>query len=289
MKNNEWLEYPKPIKLVDDAAYYFVIPAEIILEQTINKKLVAVFSYFSIKRGLDRFVQFSVNDMVAWIGKKPNRNVSGINNKVKICIEWLSERNYLSQNQMKDNSSISKVFLNLNKVRQECDTNRFATIYVDELQKIMTYKNNGKNSDFPCNELVLLVFAFLRMQIYRRSNKLLPEEINIDNKGNCEFDIQQRRKKCPEAYDAYYYQIAKELDLPVDNVSKAVANLGEIGLICSEELPRFKNGDKWCTDHTIFCNAYKREGSLLLDTGTDYICREISNKKAKLNRYRKSK
>jgi DNA-binding transcriptional ArsR family regulator len=99
---------------------------------------------------------------------------------------------------------------------------------------------------------------------------LLPEEINVDNRNDYRYDINIRRLKNPEAYDCYYFEIAEELGLSARTVSKAVSALNEIGLVYSEPLPRIKYENKWRTDHTIFCNAYKREGNYLLANGNEY-------------------
>ena len=67
-------------------------------------------------------------------------------------------------------------------------------------------------------------------------------------------------------------------------MSKAVAVLNELDLIYSESLPRIKYENKWRTDHTIFCNAYKREGNYLLISGKEYYQLEVENKKRKLSK-----
>jgi DNA-binding transcriptional ArsR family regulator len=89
--------------------------------------------------------------------------------------------------------------------------------------------------------------------------------------------------RSPDAYDCYYYEIAEELGMTSRTVSKAVDVLSELGLIYSEPLPRIKYENKWRTDHTVFCNTYKREGNYLLISGSQYYLTEIENKKRKLN------
>ena len=101
--------------------------------------------------------------------------------------------------------------------------------------------------------------------------------------NNHEYDIESRRKRCPEVYDCYYFEIANDLGISARTVSKAVSTLNELGLIYSEALPRIKYEDKWRTDHTLFCNTYKREKDCLLDSGKDYYMREIKYKKQKLH------
>ena len=115
----------------------------------------------------------------------------------------------------------------------------------------------------------------------------MPEERNLNNRNDYDYDIEQRRLRCPEAYDCFYYEIANDLNLSPRTISKAVAALNELNLIYSEALPRIKYNDgdtiKWRTDHTIFCNVDKREGNQLLSQGEKYYLFEINNKKKKLN------
>lgn len=266
---------------------YFQIPAEIIYGLELGEKRVTVFSYFSVRRGLDSRLTFSVNDIVTWSGKKPDRHMDGINNKVQSVIECLSENGYLSNVEISKHSSVNEVQFNLNRVLEQCDTERFAIIYVDELMKIMSYCSSAPKDSLHNIDTILLVFAYLRMKIYRRRNKLLQDEINIENKDSHELDIESRRLRAPEVYDGYYYEIANDLGLSYRNVSDAVTVLSDLGLVYFEALPKIKriseNGNEsWRTDHTLFCNMYKRENSYLLASGSEYYRREVRNKKIKL-------
>lgn len=284
MSNDLQYEYSRTTKLSGDAAYYFVVPEEIIFAEPLNTELTAVFSFFSIRRGLDRIVPYSVNNIVIWMGKKPNRNKAGINNRIKNCVQRLIMLGYLSECQHTEEEIVRFELSHLSEI---CGNSCFATIYVDELKMIMEWKCPEGRGSYPSNEVLLLVFAFFRLRVFRRNNKLNPEEINVSNRNNHELDIQTRRFLHPEAYDDYYYRIAEKLGIPTRTFSKAVAVLKEMGLLYYEVLPHFKNGEEWRSDHTIFCNTYKRQGSLLLDAGDGYINREIANKKAKLSKYRK--
>jgi len=279
----ERYEYPSSVELDAISGNYFVIPSSIILDNDVNEKRATIFSFFSIYRGLNCGMFFSVNNIVKWMGKQPNRNANGINNKIIQVIEHLNDNRYLTLSEELTNTSCIEATFNLSKISQECEHDRFAVIYLDEINKILNYKNPNSKDVCLNNDVILLIFTYLRMKIYRRRNKLMPEEVNLDNKNNHEYDIKTRRIGCPEAYDCYYYEIAEELGLTSRTVSKAVAALNEIGLIYSESLPRIKFENKWRTDHTIFCNAYKREGNYFLAGGKDYYLHEVENKKKKLN------
>ena len=274
-------EYSSPVKLDPIGGNYFAIPASIITSTEMTEKRVTVFSFFSIYRGINSGMFFSVNNIVKWLGKQPNRHSNGINNKIIQTIEHLRQGGYLTLSEELNNSSCIEAIINLDKISEECDNDRFAIVYLDELKKIVDYQNPNTKDSFLNSDVVLLVFAYLRMKIYRRRNKLFADEINIDNKNNHQYDIDTRKVRSPDAYDCYYYEIAEELGITARTVSKAVDVLNELGLIYSESLPRIKYDDKWRTDHTVFCNAYKREGNYLLACGSDYYTTEIKNKKIK--------
>ena len=279
----EKFEYSSPVELDAIGGNYFAIPASIIMDTDMTEKRATVFSFFSIYRGLNSSLFFSINNIVKWTGKQPNRHANGINSKIIQVIECLMGGGYLTLSEELNNSSCVEATLNLSKISQECDNDRFAIIYLDELKQIMDYQNPNTKDAFLNNDVILLVFAYLRMKIYRRRNKLFLEEINVDNQNNHQLDIDTRRLRSPDAYDCYYYEIAEELGITSRTVSKAVDVLNELGLIYSEPLPRIKYENKWRTDHTVFCNTYKREGNYLLISGNQYYLTEIENKKRKLN------
>lgn len=268
----EKYEYPSPAKLEGDEGTYYAIPASIILATNIDVKRISIFSHFSIRRGLDRTVLFSINGIVKWMGRKSNRNANGINNKILQVIEFLRTNRYLQLSDEIGSGQYSEAILSLSKISEECEKHRFAIVYLDELKTIMAYRTPTPKDVYFSNDVVLLVFAYLRMEIYRRSNKL-----SLGDK-----DINTRKLDSPDAYDCYYVEIADDLGISARSVAKAVQVLKDIGLIYYEPLPRSQLNGKWRTDHTIFCNAYKREGGYLLASGRGYYESEIKNKKKKL-------
>lgn len=279
----EKYEYSSLMNLDAASENYFAIPSSIILNSNMSDKRASVFSFFSVYRGLNCSMFFSVNNIVKWMKKMPNRNTNGINNKIIQIVERLKEEEYLTFYEELNNSSCIEAMFNLSKVSRECEQNRFAIIYLDELNLILNCQNSNLNNCFVNSDIILLVFAYLRMKIFRRRNRLFPEEININNKNSHKYDVEIRRLRSPDAYDCFYYQIANELELSSRIVSKAIDALNKLGLIYSEPLPRIKYDGKWRTDHTIFCNVYKREGNFLLASGSDYYLTEVENKKKKLN------
>ena len=279
----EKYEYSSPVELNGVSSNYFVIPASIVLGKDANEKRTSVFSFFSVHRGLDYKTFFSINSIVDWLGKKPNRNKNGINNKIIDAIHFLEDGGYLTLYDEVNHTSFSKALFNMKQLTDDCECDRFAVIYVDELEKIIQYQNPNSKDAFLNSDVILTVFAYLRMKIYRRRNKLFPEEINVDNKNNHQYDVGVRRLRSPDAYDCYYFEIAEDLGLTSRTISKAISVLNELGLIYYEPLPRIQREGKWRTDHTVFCNMYKREGIYLLTSGESYYLSEVENKKKKLN------
>ena len=69
----------------------------------------------------------------------------------------------------------------------EACSNGYAVIYLDELEKIMSYQKKNLKDGTLNNTTMLLVFAYLRNKIRRRPNELNPEERTSDG-------IKQRRE-----------------------------------------------------------------------------------------------
>ena len=272
------LEYPTPTKSKGSEAIYFRVPASIILDKDADNIRLSTFSFFSIRRDMENAVTFTLNGMAKWLGRKPDRHSGGINDRLSKSSTYLAGKNFISLSGKLGNASESDAVLNAGNISDECDNDMFAVIYLDELRKILSH--DAKSADS-----TLLVFAWLRMRIMRRRNKLFPEEVVHKSHDR---NVNERRIKNPEAYDCYCYEIAEELGLSARVVSKAIEILNELNLIYSEQLPKTNHNGQWQTNRTIFCNMYKRENGSLLDNGKEYYMREVENKKKKILRYAKA-
>lgn len=279
----ERFEYEFKTELRDDSKVYFNIPASIILNNKGGKKRIAAFSFFSVYKGLNNRLFLSINCLVEWTNKIPDRHKDGVNGKFIETIEWLKSNGYIDYSELTKHDSCCEVIFNSQKIIDECQYDRFALIYLDEVKKIFNYKNPNNKDTSLSSDNILLVFAYLRMMIYRRRNKVLSEKIN--------HSIEDIRADAPEVYNSYYKDIADDLNMSAKTVSKIVDILGELGLIYSEPLTRIKydeKGEKWLTTHTLFCNFYKRENIYLYNSGKDYYTIEIENKKKMLNKIKKN-
>lgn len=257
--------------------FLFQIPESVIFDESLGDRRITAFSYFMFYRNIVDEVNFSIDSMVRWAGKKPNKNKGKINHKFLEAVNLLEESGYVELLEEPSNSACSSAKVNMDFVRSKCDEERYAVVYLDELDKILRYTGNDPNDRHMGNEIVLMVFACLRSLIYQRRNELRVDEVSVDD----------RRSRSPDAYDCYFCDLADSLGLSERQVSKAVDVLNDLGLIYSETLPRSRSGDKWNTNTTIFCNRYKREKGYLLESGEEYYLREVENKKRKMASYRK--
>lgn len=269
-------EYEK-IPLSDIESKYIYIPLSIIVNNELDVKRVNIFSYLRIHCGLNDLVGFTVPDMVTWCSMKPNNREGKINDKFLEVINNFCQDGYLTYLTKIDKNAYIKCRLHTEYYYDMCSEG-YAIIYLDEMQKIMDYKNlQGNSID---NAIILLVFAYLRNKIFRRPNELKPEERTEDN-------VVKRRERLPEALSSNITTIANELGIHKQTLSKAIDILeNELKLIVTDRAYRVKNEKgEFRTLPTIFANAYKREDKYLLDTGLDYSRIEIEYKANSMRQY----
>lgn len=262
--------------MLDLSKRFFVIPLSIIFDNECSNKVATTFSYFSIRRGMDYKLDFTVNMIVDWLGRKRNRSAGGINVYIKSAIERLKDSGFISLIGKPCDGKIVTATFNVDKITELCqsDKERFATIYIDELLKILKCCNVGDNDNTLNHDVLLRVFAYLRTMIYRRQS---------DQSATQFGDYKERKKNSPETYNCYIQEMAEELKLSPRIVSDSITILKEMELIYFEPLPRIKYDDViWRTGHTIFCNWYKREKGKFIIGGKEYYEEEVKNRKKQL-------
>lgn len=276
INNDNKYEYSKTL-LDGLASKYIYIPLSIILDKELDTKRIGIFSYLKIHCGLNDTIGFTISDMVEWNGMKPNRGVDKTNGKFLNIIDDLCSRGYLTYLTEPNRSSYMKCQFNTEYYYDECSKG-YAAIYLDELEKIITYKNLHGNSI--SNALLLLVFAYFRYKIRRRPNELKPEERTLKN-------IKLRQQRLPDAYDSNITTIAEEIGIHKQTLSKVIDILEyELQLIVTDRAYRIKNENgEFRTLPTIFANTYKREDKYLLNTGNDYGRIEIELKAANIKQH----
>lgn len=269
-------EYNK-ILLKDIESKYIYIPLSIITNNKLDTKRIGVFSYLRIHCGLNDLIGFTIPDIVEWCGMKPNNREGKTNDKFLNIIDDLVGGGYLTYLTEKNKNTYMKCKFDMEYYYKQCSEG-YGVIYLDELQKIMDYKNlQGNSID---NAAILLVFAYLRNKICRRPNELKPEERTLDG-------IKRRSERLPEAIGGNITNIANELGIHKQTLSKIIDVLeGDLNLIVTDRAYRVKNEDgEYRTLPTIFANAYKREDKYLLDTGENYSRTEIELKAQNMRQY----
>lgn len=285
MSNNQkvFINEFEPLSVLDGfSGKHFRIPDEILLSKEMGKLRVSLYSYLYIHKGINDIVNFSVPLFLNWAGFKSDSHLGGINDKVLDTLHLLSVSNYISFTEDKPltRTSCVKITFNTELVHTKCCSGeRFAILYLDEIESIMRYKNSNKNDTSLNSSVVLLVFAYLRRCIPRRKNELKPEERYKDG-------INDRRKRLPEAYNSKYITIADELALNERVISKAVDILRMHKLIVLGTPHRVKNIDgQYRTPDFLFSNYQKRENKKLLATGIEYAKAEMTLKANQMHEY----
>lgn len=268
-RNDYKYEYTKTL-LTNLESKYIYIPLSVIVDKELDVKRVSIFSYLRIHCGLNDLVGLTVPDIVEWCGMKPNKREGKSNDKFLSVIDDLKSRGYLTYLTEPSKVSYMKCKFDMECYYRQC-SDGYALIYLDELQKIMEYENSQGNSIN--NASMLLVFAYFRNKIRRRPNELKPEERTSEG-------IKLRRERLPEAFDSNITNIANELGIHKQTLSKIIDILEQdLELIVTDRAYRVKNEDKeFRTLPTIFTNAYKREDKYLLNTGENYSREEIELK-----------
>ncbi len=262
-------EYTKT-PLTDLESKYIYIPLSVIVDKELDNKRIGVLSYLRIHCGLNDVVGFTVSDMIEWCGMKPNNREGKTNDKFLSIISDLTNGGYLTYLTEQSKSSFIKCKFNTEYYYDKC-SDGYAVVYLDEFKKIMDYKNLQGNS--VNSTTILLVFSYLRNKIRRRPNELKPEERTAEG-------IQRRKERLPDAFDSNISDIAKELGIHKQTLSKVIDILEQdLGLIVTDRAYRIKtDNNEFRTLPTIFANAYKREDKCLLVTGEEYSRTEIELK-----------
>lgn len=268
-----------PTPLPKSASNYISIPLSIILDDEIDARRVAVLSYLRCRCGIDSIVNFSIPDIVEWSGSKPDKGAKGTNGKFLDVIDALNDRGYLTYLNEPNRTSFMKCEFDSDLYYEECQGG-FAIVYLDEIKKILNYKKENSKDARLTNTTILLVFAYLRANIYRRPNKI------EYSSGNHTVDVNNRRLENPEAYNDSFKNISDRIGVSEKTLTKVIDILEcELNLIVTDKAYRVKNNKgEFRTPHTIFANAYKREKKYLLASGEKYSRAETEAKAEKIKR-----
>ena len=161
---------------------YVKIPREIIYNKDIGDKRVITFSYLCSRRALDDTVAFSISELCHWSHLKPNYHDGKINQKYLEVLESLSQHGYFIDypdfqklsNEKKNSTDYYNIKLNITKFDSP---DSFGIIYFDELDKILNYKEELKDSHIDLSRMssayILLLLSYLRVNMNRNTDKPL--------------------------------------------------------------------------------------------------------------------
>lgn len=236
--------------------HYIKIPLSIITNKDLNSKRVLVLIYFlAHMSSFNNMVCFNLEMIIKYFNlKNPNKN-SKFKKDIADIIKYLFDNDYLYKNNLIETSSILKneiitCYVNTDRYNDE----RFALIYLDDIYKIINYKNNKNNNQLKIYMFLLL--SYIRIKIPIRTHESF-------------FYI--------EAYNGFYKNISDELgNATYKYISESFNILQELEIIYHEQIKRFKNKQGyWINAGLVFANMYKR----IFDKNNDdtYEIKEISS------------
>lgn len=243
---------------------FIKIPSSIIIDGQLPHERVALFTYLYVNAGLNDKLLLSHDDLHEYIHKKvnPNRVKNCCTVNIEFLLDYYKSQGYINYNGRIKNKIPISCTINRDRLCDKVDNNRFAIIYLDEIEKILNYPLDGKKYG---NDTLLLLFAYLRLRIYNRNTA----KGSIDQKS--------------ETYDDYYKTIGEILNIPEKIVSSLVDILVELNLIYvfTRERKRIMMEDHeyfFRTLTSIFTNTYKRNKGYLLNSGEQYYKHEVELK-----------
>lgn len=273
------VEYLGRGKLNSKERAFIRIPESLIFDSESDDKRISVYSFFASMRGIYGDMTFTLNELSKWMGRKPSRKRGYGNDALASTVSYLEGLGYIDVDGDPKNTEQTDASFNIDFLNDKCSEERFGILYVDEIMRVLSYVEEAKKGRPPNRDAMLLILAYLRLNIPRRRNKLHYEEVGAGDGENSDSDIIKRRNKYPESYNAHFKDIAKDVGLTEYIASKYIHLLKDMKIIYFEHMPRFKFNGEWRTDCTLFCNWYKRDGDMLLASGSAYYSLEISAKK----------
>lgn len=259
--------------LTGDAKEFVTIPESIIINSEMDIKRVAAYIFFWLWHGKNNKVMHSIESLVIGCGHIPNKHKDKSNYQFWKLMTQLQDIGYIENPNLIELEHSHTVITTTKFCNDWYDsirnTERFARLYLDEINKIVDY-DCSKGSKSVTSSNILLVFAYLRLKIIVRNTTECSENI-------------ESRKKSPEVYYRYYKDICTELGITGKTLSAILKILSkDLGLIYIEHTRKSyedENGNiKWITYPTLFCNTYKRlQGKLIYD-GSNYFLQETKNK-----------
>lgn len=201
---------------------YVKIPRQIVYDTSLSDKRVIIFSYLCARRALDDTVAFSTIELCRWSNMKPNYRDGKINQKYYEVLFNLSQQGYFYScpdfNKLSAEKTNSFKFQIIQLNIEKFDVaNGFGIIYFDELQSILNFKEELKDSGIDLCRMssayILLLLSYLRVNMNRDPDK-------------------------PQCCYRLYKTIASDIGISERYVSRAVEILSALNIINSYECSR---------------------------------------------------
>lgn len=217
-----------------------------------DNKRVGIYSYFSIRQGLDNIIYTTIEDIICWLGCKPDRHKNKTNDNIITYIQDFIDLGYLKPTNTSVKSINQLLKYELSPQEFNYRDNGFGFLLLDEINTIRNFKEKDLLSDTTriYSYDLLLLFSYLRLNIRERNNNTNPQ-LN------------------PQCCYRYYKSIASDLNFTTKYVTKLVDILEELGLIICKELKSVSINNNWQSGLKIFANAYKykrtKDGNYIID------------------------
>lgn len=250
---------------------YVTIPRDIIYDKDLGDKRVIIYSYLCCRRALDDTVAFSIPELVKWTGLLPNYHKGKINEKYLDLLELLSHYGYFEScpdfqklKTIGNSNEYHKIQLNIEKF--DTPNNGFGIIYFDELQKIINFKEelkntldtNGEKINIDTSRLssayILLLLAYIRVNIRKNTDQ-------------------------PQCCYRLYKAISEDIGLSERYIARIVEVLDVMNIIKFAECKRERYKDKdgkygFLTTPKVFADyrRFKKDShnNIILDNEYDY-------------------
>jgi len=241
-----------PLQFKGGKMNYIKIPRALIYDSTIqNKDLILVYSYLYIRNGLDNVVLFTIDNMVSWAGYTPDSHKGKVNDRFISYLEYLSNNEYIVASiNYRNYSGNECIQVTVNANHFHLIPDNFAIIHIDEIHKLMNYK------EYLTDYSRISTGKLLSLLSYIRANT------NVNPKK-------------PLCCYRMYKTISTDIGLSIKAIPKLVFALDELDIIKTHSLKKVKirkeNGSYiFLTAPKIFVDCYKYLYDDIFDTTYDY-------------------
>lgn len=200
--------------------------------------IIPTYFYVYIRRGLDDAIDTSIDKILKFSKRTPDRHKNKTIEQCSLALQWLVGTGYIYIDESLDKCGL-KDDLHITINADVVDTiERFGLVYLNEYYAIRDYIAN--NRLYASSSIIWRTFLYIRLNMSKRTG-----------------DKVQKQKQNPEMYFNTYKGLEYKISHHWQSISKADNVLNDIGIFHSEELPHFQNDNgEWRSRVHIFVNKY---------------------------------